>query len=109
MDEDISERKPTILEKTRRRIIGEPRNVKEPSIFHKLSLIPILAWMLLSIVQIQKEIVALRGDIKEVKAMVQVHLEQSIAERITNSMLHHLGPAHPCNGCHDPKRATSGK
>jgi hypothetical protein len=74
-----------------------------------LVVIPILAWMLLSIVQIQKEIVALRGDIKEVKAMVQVHLEQSIAERITNSMLHHLGPAHPCNGCHDPKRATSGK
>ncbi len=45
MDEDISERKPTILEKTRRRIIGEPRDVKEPSIFHKLSLIPILAWI----------------------------------------------------------------
>jgi amino acid transporter len=45
VDEDISERKPTILEKTRRRIIGEPRDVKEPSIFHKLSLIPILAWI----------------------------------------------------------------
>ena len=45
MDEDISERKPTILEKTKRRIIGEPRDVKEPSIFHKLSLIPILAWI----------------------------------------------------------------
>ena len=45
MDEDISERKPTILERTRRRIIGEPRDIKEPSIFHKLSLIPILAWI----------------------------------------------------------------
>jgi amino acid transporter len=45
VDEDISERKPTILEKTRRRIIGKPRDVKEPSIFHKLSLIPILAWI----------------------------------------------------------------
>jgi amino acid transporter len=45
VDEDISERKPTILEKTRRTIIGKPRDVKEPSIFHKLSLIPILAWI----------------------------------------------------------------
>ena len=45
MEEDISERKPTILEKTKRTIIGKPRDVKEPSIFHKLSLIPILAWI----------------------------------------------------------------
>jgi amino acid transporter len=45
VEEDISERKPTILEKTKRTIIGKPRDVKEPSIFHKLSLIPILAWI----------------------------------------------------------------
>ena len=27
------------------KLIGEPRNVNEPSLFHKLSLIPILAWI----------------------------------------------------------------
>jgi amino acid transporter len=29
----------------RRRILGSPRNINEPSIFHKISLIPILAWI----------------------------------------------------------------
>jgi amino acid transporter len=27
------------------KLVGEPRNVNEPSIFHKISLIPILAWI----------------------------------------------------------------
>lgn len=29
----------------RRQILGRPRNIDEPSIFHKISLIPILAWI----------------------------------------------------------------
>jgi amino acid transporter len=45
MDSDISEHEPTFIEKVRRKLIGAPRNVSEPSIFHKLSLIPILAWI----------------------------------------------------------------
>ena len=35
----------TILEKVRRTFIGSPRNIKDPSLFHKLALIPILAWI----------------------------------------------------------------
>src|SRR5271157_737016 len=27
------------------KLVGEPRNVNEPSLFHKISLIPILAWI----------------------------------------------------------------
>ncbi len=34
-----------LFEKIKRKIIGAPRDVNEPSIFHKLSLIPILAWI----------------------------------------------------------------
>ncbi|MHB8111756.1 MAG: APC family permease [Syntrophorhabdaceae bacterium] len=45
MQENTPERPYTILEKTKRTIIGSPRDIKEPSIFHKLSLIPLLAWI----------------------------------------------------------------
>jgi amino acid transporter len=35
----------TFLQKVRRTLIGGPRNIKDPSLFHKLALIPILAWI----------------------------------------------------------------
>ncbi len=44
MDE-IDSHKPDLLKQCLRKIIGAPRDVNEPSIFHKLSLIPILAWI----------------------------------------------------------------
>jgi len=36
---------PSILRKVRRTLIGGPKNIKDPSLFHKLALIPILAWI----------------------------------------------------------------
>jgi amino acid transporter len=45
MQDNTPERSQGILERTKRTIIGSPRDIKEPSIFHKLSLIPILAWI----------------------------------------------------------------
>jgi len=35
----------TVGDKIKRTLIGKPRNIKDPSIFHKLALIPILAWI----------------------------------------------------------------
>src|SRR5512136_2131455 len=35
----------TIGGKIKRTLIGAPRDIKDPSIFHKLALIPILAWI----------------------------------------------------------------
>lgn len=35
----------TLGEKVKRTLIGRPRDIKDPSIFHKLALIPILAWI----------------------------------------------------------------
>jgi amino acid transporter len=32
-------------EKVRRTLIGKPRNIKDPSLFHKIALIPVLAWI----------------------------------------------------------------
>ncbi len=45
MASEDSDSDSTLLEKAKRKIIGAPRDVNEPSIFHKLSLIPILAWI----------------------------------------------------------------
>jgi len=44
MDDDVSPHK-GISERIKYTLIGAPRNIHEPSIFHKLSLIPILAWI----------------------------------------------------------------
>jgi len=35
----------SVFERFKRACIGEPRNINEPSLFHKISLIPILAWI----------------------------------------------------------------
>ncbi len=35
----------TIGQKIRRALVGAPRNISDPSLFHKISLIPILAWI----------------------------------------------------------------
>src|SRR5665647_876560 len=35
----------TIGRKIRTTLIGKPRNIKDPSLFHKLALIPVLAWI----------------------------------------------------------------
>jgi hypothetical protein len=34
-----------LKEKVRRTIFGRPRNIKDPHLFHKLALIPLLAWI----------------------------------------------------------------
>jgi amino acid transporter len=39
------EEDPSLLHKVRRTLIGGPKNIKDPSLFHKLALIPILAWI----------------------------------------------------------------
>jgi len=35
----------SVLQRIKRAILGEPRDLKESSIFHKLSLVPLLAWI----------------------------------------------------------------
>lgn len=45
MESFDSEDKPTLLDTIRHKIFGTPHDINEPSVFHKLSLIPILAWI----------------------------------------------------------------
>ena len=40
-----SDSEQTLYERLRRRFIGAPRDINEPSLFHKISLIPVLAWI----------------------------------------------------------------
>ncbi|HTZ38701.1 MAG TPA: APC family permease [Syntrophales bacterium] len=40
-----SEHEQTILSRLRRKLLGKPRDINEPSVFHKISLIPIMAWV----------------------------------------------------------------
>ena len=35
----------TLTDKIKQTLIGRPRNIKDPTLFHKLALIPILAWI----------------------------------------------------------------
>jgi amino acid transporter len=40
-----SEHELTFLSRLRRKLLGKPRDINEPTIFHKISLIPIMAWV----------------------------------------------------------------
>ena len=40
-----SEHGQTFLSRLRRKLLGKPRDINEPTIFHKISLIPIMAWV----------------------------------------------------------------
>ena len=44
-DVGLSEPDTGFWEKLRQKVIGKPRDIREPSLFHKISLIPILAWV----------------------------------------------------------------
>ena len=45
MAQNGSNERDSLLEKVRQTVIGGPRNIKDPSIFHKISLVPLLAWI----------------------------------------------------------------
>ena len=45
MATDHPENQSSIINRIRRRLIGAPRDIQDTSIFHKISLIPVLAWI----------------------------------------------------------------
>ena len=45
MDKFDSVKEKSLMNRLWHKLVGEPRDVNEPSLFHKLSLIPILAWI----------------------------------------------------------------
>lgn len=45
MENEDSEHEISFKQKIWHKLVGEPRNINEPSLFHKISLIPLLAWI----------------------------------------------------------------
>src|SRR6266704_5888548 len=45
MESSVPNEKPSLLQKIVRAVIGGPKHLKDPHLFHKMSLIPILAWV----------------------------------------------------------------
>ncbi|MBN2345334.1 MAG: APC family permease [Candidatus Aminicenantes bacterium] len=45
MTQNGSDDNNSLMKKVRQTVVGAPRNIKDPSIFHKLSLVPLLAWI----------------------------------------------------------------
>ena len=45
MENTASNETPTLLQKIVRAVIGAPKHLKDPQLFHKMSLIPIMAWI----------------------------------------------------------------
>ncbi len=45
MNQNDSEQESTLLDKVVQTVVGAPKNIKDPSLFHKLSLVPLLAWI----------------------------------------------------------------
>ena len=55
---------------------------------------PLLGWLLLQAVQVQKDVVAMRLDLSYHTSMTQ-------KDRSENSSLHHTRKITPCVGCHE--------
>ena len=45
MQDNQTDERPSLIRKIRRQLFGKPRDLEDRSIFHKLALIPILAWI----------------------------------------------------------------
>ena len=45
MESSVPNEKPSLLQKIVRAVIGGPKHLKDPHLFHKMALIPVLAWV----------------------------------------------------------------
>lgn len=64
-------------------------------------LVPILAYLLLQSVQVQKEIVAIRAQITAVNTNVESHIQKTDEKDKVAGIIHHTGLMSTCTGCHN--------
>ena len=62
--------------------------------------IGLLSWMCVAIIEVQKDIVAMRLQVTQVETHLSEHNEATIAKRMTNSTIHHVANSQRCNSCH---------
>jgi len=65
-----------------------------------LVVIPMVAWILLSVVNAEKEIVSLKLQIVYVQREIQAHSLDSKEASNDIGKIHHTEKIYPCNGCH---------
>lgn len=68
-----------------------------------LAVVPLLGWMLLQTVEVQKEIVALRYQVAAIAKDVALHNTDSKDDTKECAALHHNNNRLRCNGCHSDK------
>lgn len=73
--------------------------------------IALLSWVCLTIIDVQKDIVAIRWQVAQVEEHLVEHGEDSRNKTITMTAIHHVDSAHKCSGCHvqfkSPQEAES--
>lgn len=62
--------------------------------------VPVLGWLLLQTIEVQKDILSLRNTVEIVAKDVKAHAEDSEKDYGRNANLHHTARIFPCNGCH---------
>ena len=75
--------------------------------------IGLLSWMCVAIIDVQKDIVAMRLQVSQVETHLAEHNEATIAKRTTNATIHHVANSQRCNSCHvmfyDPRNADQAR
>ncbi len=66
----------------------------------QIVLLPILGYLLLQNVNVQKDIVELRKDVAAVQAHLTEHHEGNRETSIKNAVIHHVEKSQKCDSCH---------
>jgi len=72
-------------------------------------LIPILAYLLLQTVNLQKEIVAIQYQIKSVDEHITEHIDDTTTKAQETASWHHTNNILPCYGCHNGNKNKAEK
>ena len=75
--------------------------------------IALLSWMCVNIIEVQKDIVAMRLQVSQVESHLEEHNSSTNARRATNVTIHHVANSQRCNSCHvmfyDPRNADQAR
>lgn len=65
-----------------------------------LTLLAMMGWIALTIVDNQKDLVAMRIRLAAIDNSVQTWMDKDAKKSTTSALLHHSANVSPCNGCH---------
>lgn len=65
-----------------------------------LIVVPMTAWILLSVIEAQREIVGIKLQVVQVQREIQKHDEEAREDAKGMGSIHHTKNIIPCTGCH---------